>query len=435
MSVKELKRLPIIHKIINKELTQVDASDILHLCDRQIRRIVKRVKLKGDKGIIHASREKPSNRAKPEKTKERILNLCKTCYKGFNPTFASEKLLEIDELIINPETLRLWFIKEGIEYKKRRLRKHRAWRERKHHKGEMIQIDGSHHDWFEGRGPRCVLMGYIDDATNTVFARFCEYEGTLPVMDSFRRYIQHHGIPHSIYIDRHATYKPSRPPTIEDELEDREPLSELGRALTELGIEAIYAQSPQAKGRIERLFNTFQDRLTKEMRLKGIKTIKAGNKFLESYLPIHNRRFGKKPIEKGDFHRKLPKDMDLDSIFCIKTERTLRNDFTVAHNKKLYQILDYTTAKKVIVEERLDGRIFISYKDRHLKYKEILNRPIKKEPKKERLLWNKKQYILPKDHPYRKFRKFSIKRYPHNYTYQQKEKVGQKEKELLLTVS
>ena len=430
MSVKELRRLPIIQKVIGKELTQIEGADILSLCDRQIRRVVKRVREEGDKGIIHKSRGRLSNRTKPAKTKKKILELCKTRYKGFNPTFASEKLFEIDEIIIHPETLRLWFIKEGIEYKRRKGRKHRSWRERKRHYGEMIQVDGSHHRWFEDRGPECVLMAYIDDATNTVYARFYDYEGKLPAMDSFKRYIERHGIPHSIYIDRHATYKPTRKQTIEEELNNEEPLSEVGRGLMELGVEVIYAQSPQAKGRVERLFNTFQDRLIKEMRLRGIKTIKEGNKFLRHYLAVHNRRFSIKPIEEGDFHRKLAEDIDLDSIFCIKTERGLGNDFTVAHKHKLYQVLDYTTSKRVVVEERLDGKMFITYKGRRLAYKEILERPKKKEPRKERLLWNKKQYVLPKDHPYRKFT-FS-RRYPQRYTYEQKEKVGQKEKGLLL---
>jgi len=152
MSQKELKRLSTIHKVIDKELTQIGASGMLNLCDRQIRRIVNRITQEGDKGIIHRSRGRPSNRMIPSKTKDKILNLCNSRYKGFNPTFASEKLIEIDELIVNPETLRLWFIERGITYKKRKGKTHRAWRERKHHPGEMIQMDGSHHDWFESRG-------------------------------------------------------------------------------------------------------------------------------------------------------------------------------------------------------------------------------------------------------------------------------------------
>ena len=432
MSTKELKRLPIIQRVIGKGLTQVDAADILSLCDRQIRRIVKRVRKEGDKGIIHKSRDISSNRAKPAKIKNKILSLCKVRYKGFNPTLASEKLFEIDELIIHPETLRLWFIKEGVEYKKRKGRKHRSWRERKHHFGEMVQVDGSHHAWFEKRGPKCVLMGYVDDATGTVFARFYEYEGIEPFMDSFKRYTRKYGIPHSIYIDKHSTYKSIKKPSIEEELQNKQPLTHVGRALNELGVEVIYAHSPQAKGRVERIFNTFQDRLIKEMRLRGIKSTTNGNNFLEEYLSIYNKRFSVRPVEKDNFHREVPRHIDMDAILCIKTERALRNDFTVAHNRKLYQILDYTTAKKVTFEERLNGKIFISYKGRELKYREISKPPIKKEPKKERLLWNRKHYILPKDHPYRKFK---IGRYPHSYTYQQKEKVGQKEKELLLTVT
>ena len=283
MSTRELKRLTVIHKTIDRQIAQVEAADILGLCTRQIGRITERVKQEGDKGIIHKSRGRPSNRVIPSKIKARALNLCQTTYKGFNPTFASEKLSEINKITIHPETLRLWFIKGQIKYKRRKGRKHRFWRERKHCFGQMTQMDGSHHDWFEGRGPECVFMGYIDDATGTFFGRFHDYEGTFPAMDSFKRYINKYGIPQSVYLDKHTTYKSTKKPTIEEELENKKAKSQFERALEELGVEVIHAQSPQAKGRIERSFNTHQDRLIKEMRLKGINTVKEANKFLRYY--------------------------------------------------------------------------------------------------------------------------------------------------------
>lgn len=273
--------------------------------------------------------------------KRNTISLYQQKYPDFGPTFASEKLLEIDKVKINHETLRGWLIEEGIWERDRKHRKHRQWRERKHYFGDMIQVDGSHHSWFEGRGPKLVFMGYIEDATNTVFGRFYEYEGTIPAMDSFKRYIKRYGLPQSIYIDKHSTYKSTAKPTIEDDLNNRKPLTQFGRAAEELGVEVIHANSPEAKGRIERLFKTLQDRLIKEMRLRDISTIKEANRFLNYYLPIYNKRFSFKPQEAADLHRAIPERVDLDKILCIRTERGLRNDFTVDHNKKLYHVREY----------------------------------------------------------------------------------------------
>jgi len=235
-------------------------------------------------------------------------------------------------------------------------------------------MDGSEHDWLEGRGPWMVLMGYIDDATGNVFGRFHEYEGTQPAMDSFKRYIRKHGIPLSVYLDRHTTYKSTAKPTIEEELAGVEPMSHFERALKELGVKVIHAYSPQAKGRIERLFGTLQDRLIKEMRLRGIKTLKEANRFLGSYLPAYNRRFRVPAAEEGDLHRSA-KGIDLDRILCIKTPRTIDNDNTIAYDKKFYQIEEEVDAKKVVVGEWTDGSMHIVYKGRDLKYREIAARP------------------------------------------------------------
>jgi hypothetical protein len=303
---------------------------------------------------------------------------------------------------ISDETLRTWLIETGDWKKSRKKGRHRQWRERKAHCGEMVQLDGSHHQWFEGRGPGCVLMGYIDDAAGKTFARFYDYEGTIPAMDSFKRYSKKYGLPMSVYLDKHSTYKSTAKPTIEDELNDVEPLSQFERALKELGVEVIHAHSPQAKGRIERLFRTFQDRVVKEMRLRGIRAIEEGNQFLEGYLPLYNRRFSVCPKEKEDFHRPLPKGVDLDAILCMKTERALRNDFTVAHNKKLYQIEDTIKALKVVVQDRIDGSMIITYKGRSLRFKQISARPVR-ENRDPVVVRKKKPYIPPADHPWRRF--------------------------------
>ena len=406
LSRKEFRRVPVIYSIINKQITQQEAANILGLCRRQIIRLVKKVKEKGDIAFIHKSRGKPSNRAELADTKDKILNLCRTTYQGFGPTFAAEKLFEIDKLCIHPDTLRKWFIEATIDYKKRKAPKHRSWRPRRDSFGHMEQLDGSHHDWFEGRGPWCVLMGYVDDATSRIYANFYGYEGTKPAMDSFKRYIKRYGIPQSVYLDKHSTYRSTKKLTLEDELNNARSLSQFERALKELGVDVIHADSPQAKGRVERSFRTHQDRLIKEMRLKGISNIKDANKFLHSYyIPKHNRKFAVIAKDKTNLHTPIPKHFDIDRIFSIKNKACLRKDFTIQYSKKFYQVLNAIRAKEVTTEERLNGKLYIYHKDTQLKYKLIDKRPQKpKQLPKSRYTFGGKRFIPPKDHPYRKFK-------------------------------
>ncbi|MFH1287489.1 MAG: ISNCY family transposase [bacterium] len=404
MSQKEINRLHIIRKAIDKRIGQREASEILELSERQIRRLVRRIKEESDKGIIHRSRGGDPHHAIAEGIRRKVLDLCRGRYSGFNPTFASEKLFEREKIKISHETLRQWFIAENIEYERRESRPHRMWRERRAHCGEMVQMDGSHHAWFEGRREPCVLMGYIDDADSHIYARFYEYEGTIPAMDSFKRYILKHGVPHAVYLDCHTTYKGGHKRTIEDELLNRESLSHFGKALRELDVRLIHARSPQAKGRVERLFKTLQDRLVKEMRLMGIDSIAEANKFLSKYLLAFNKRFSVEALMPEDLHRSLSKSVDLDKIFSVKTVRVLRNDFTVIHGGRLYQVEERTRAKEVTVEERINGSLFIMYKGRALRYRKIEKRP---ERIKEAIKQSGKMhtfYILPKDHPWRNFR-------------------------------
>jgi transposase-like protein len=405
----ELRRLHVIRKVLEREIKQVEAAEILLLSARQIRRIVKRIRAEGDKGIVHKARGRPSSRRILGEIRDKVIQLYRKQYADFGPTLASEKLLERDGIRVSDETLRRWLIGTGDWKRSRRGRRHRQWRERKAHEGEMVQMDGSHHDWFEGRGPWCVLMGYIDDARGRVFGRFYDYEGTIPGMDSFKRYIRKHGLPLSVYLDRYKTYKSTAKPTLEDELNDREPLSDFERALKELGVEVVHANSPQAKGRIERLFRTLQDRLVKEMRLRSIRTLEEANAFLEEYLPIYNRRFSVRPRERGNLHRPLGRGLDLDAILCIKTERTLRNDFTVAHHRKLYQIEDKVNASKVTVQDRMDGSIRITHKNRALRFREITERPIL-EKRASPVVKVRRSSIPSTDHPWRGF-KFGKHRY------------------------
>jgi transposase len=395
MSQKELKRVKIIHEVINKNLSQKEAAEKIDISERQIRRLLLRVKEESDKGLIHRLRGKESSRQFSDEWRENILDTCRNKYVGFGPTLCVEKLSERERIKISNETLRKWFIEGKIEYKGRRKgKKFRQWRERKEYFGEMIQMDGSHHDWLEGRGPKLVLMAFIDDATGKIFCRFYAYEGTIPALDIMKRYIKYYGIPLSVYLDKHSTYKSNGKLSIEDELAGKQwPLSQYGRALKELKINMIHANSPQAKGRVERLFNTLQDRLIKEMRLENIASMEEANKFLKKYMPIFNRKFGVEAAKETDLHRNIPEDMNLDRILCIKTERVLKKDFTVNHDKKFYQVLDCVAAKKVTVNESVAGSIFITSKGEILKHKEIF--PIKKEIAKNKPVKAKKEIIAP----------------------------------------
>lgn len=400
LSREELKRLHVIRKVLSGELTQINAGSLLSLSVRQVRRLVKRVRLDGDGGVAHKSRGRASGRRINVDVKEAVIALYREKYPDFGPTFASEKLLELDGIKVSNETLRQWLKVSGDWQGTRKGRKHRKWRERKAHFGVMLQMDGSHHAWLEDRGPKLVLMGCIDDATGRIFGRFHDYEGTIPAMDVLKRYALRYGLPQSVYVDRHTTYKSSDKATIEDDLNDRKPESQFERALRELGVKIIHARSPQAKGRVERLFETLQDRLVKELRLKGITSKEEANRFLEKYLDVHNKRFGVKAAMEADLHIPLTERTKLDDILCIKTQRALRNDFTVAHNARLYQILIRVNSRTVQVEEKIDGRMLIRHKGESLLFEEILSRP--ERPKAPIIYKTRKKHIPPPNHPWRK---------------------------------
>lgn len=403
LSLKELKRLKIIQEAISKHITQKEAASLLVLSQRQIANLVQRVRKQGDKGIVHRLRGRPSNRKIPQRIRNRVISLYKSKYPDFGPTLASEKLLELNKVNLSRETLRKWLVDEGLWIRQRKSRPHRHWRPRSECFGQMVQLDGSHHDWLEGRAPELVFMCYIDDATNNTFARFYDYEGTFPAMDSFKRYIKRYGIPQAIYVDKHTTYKSTKKQSLEEQLENKQAMSQFQRTLDELGVRVIHANSPQAKGRVERVLRTFQDRLIKEMRLRKIKTKDEANSFLGEYLPIYNRRFSFTAQNRTNLHQPIPKDIDLNKIFSIRTKVALRNDFTIRYNRRLYQILNMPKglrAKAVFVEERLNGKMYINYNGFKLSYRPIDIKPQKpKEPPKPR-----KIYIPPKDHPWRKFK-------------------------------
>jgi transposase len=402
MSLRELKRLKVLHAVLDKRFTQKAAAAKLDLSERQVRRLVKSVREFGDGGVVHRGRGRPSNRSLPEQTKAEVLKVCREKYIDFGPTLASEKLLELDGMRVSRETLRQWLMSAGLWKKRRKHRGHRRWRTRKECFGEMVQMDGSHHAWLEERGPELVLMGYSDDATGNVYGRFYDYEGTIPAMDSFKRYVRKYGFPLSVYLDKHSTYKSSRRLTVEEELAGvSQPMSQFERALDELEVKVIHAHSPQAKGRIERLFGVLQDRLVKEMRLRGIKTREEANAFLKGYLPKYNRRFRVTPSNNTDVHVKPERGFNLDRSLCVRTNRTVRNDNTIAHEGKLYQIKERVLSRKVIVEERVNGSLHICCGGVSLKYKEITERPKKVTlPKSDR--GPRTPSVPPRDHPWRR---------------------------------
>jgi len=409
MSPEELRRVSVINQSMGRLITQVKAAEIIGVSDRQMRRLIKRVRKEGNKGIIHKLRGKPGQRRIDDEIKTKAIELCKERYWDFGPTFASEKLYELDKIKVHHDTLRRWLIDtdKGKREWQRKARPHRKWRQRKDCFGEMVQMDGSHHDWLEGRGPWLILMGYIDDATGITFGRFYDYEGTMPAMDSLRRYIETYGIPQSIYLDKHSTYKSPKKQTIEEQLRNEVPMTQFERAAKELGIIVIHANSAPAKGRIERGFGTQQDRLIKEMRLAGIKTKDEANKFLEVYLPKHNKKFSISPAKKANLHRKSPGKKELKKILCIQTKRHLGNDAVIQHKSKFYQVEDipWRRIKRVIVEDRFDGSMHVRNNGSYFKYREIAAKLIRRsETGKKETRRPRKVYIPPPDHPWKRFR-------------------------------
>jgi len=375
MSGKGLRRVHVIRQALNKQITQVQDGALLELAARQIRRNMVRVQAEGERGLVHRGRGQPSNRRVAEPVKARVLHLYPKRYGDFGPTSAAEKLVERHGLTVSAETSRGWLGAQGVMHFRRSKRPHRAWRPRKAHVGERVQMDGSHHDWFEGRGPHRVLLAYIDDASSRVWDRFYEYEGTIPALDSFRRYVRQYGLPLAIYTDKHTTYKARAEPTVAEQLQGQKAQSQFERCLAAWGVEVLHAHSSQVKGRLERLFGTFQDRVVKELRLAGIATLETANAFLETYLPAYNQRFAVPPAQAADLHRPRPSASELDRGLCLQTPRVLRRDWTVAHHGQLYQVQTPVRASRVLVEERLDGTLRITHHGRALAYHVIAARP------------------------------------------------------------
>lgn len=382
MSVREFDRNQVIQNVLNKHLKQRHAAKQLGLSARQVRRLCRRARRDGKRGLIHGLRGKPSNHRLPAATVVRAVTLVKKHYPDFGPTFAQEKLLEINKVTLSVSALRKALIKDGHWKTHQQHPFYRAWRERRPCVGELVQLDGSDHDWFEGRGPRCVLLPYVDDATSRVLhGQFIPVEDTLNLMAASRIYLETHGRPLAFYVDKDSIYKINRQATVDEELRDAQPLTQFTRAMGELGIEVITANSPQAKGRVERGHGTHQDRLIKELRLAGISTMDRANPFLRDvYFPKHNARFSVAPASPINVHRPLLKIHRLHEILSLRSPRVLANDFTLRFQHRCFQLLADQPCRVrpgagIEIETRLDGSTHLRFKDRYLNFKIIPDNP------------------------------------------------------------
>jgi len=335
MSGKEISRLNIMQKINDKRLKQREAAEILGVSVRQVKRLLKAFKEKGAKGLVSKHREKESNNRLKEELVKQVLDLIKSKYTGFGPTLAHEKLVEIDKLSISDESVRKIMIAEGI-WKARRIRKivTHQMRKRRACMGELVQIDGSPHDWFEGRSPKCTLLVFIDDATGKLLQlRFVKNESFFTYCEAAQGYFEHYGKPVAFYSDKHGVFRVNIPNT-----SSGDNLTQFGRAMKELDIEIICANSPQAKGRVERANETLQDRLVKEMRLRDISGMVDGNAYLPEFIDDFNHRFAIEPRSRYDAHRPLTPQDNLAHILTWQEPRSLSKNLTVQFNKVVYQI-------------------------------------------------------------------------------------------------
>ncbi len=404
MSRKEIDQVKIFAQLEGQTITQARAAEILSLSDRQIRRKLVRYRRYGAQSLIHGARGKPGNRQLNPLVKERAVALVGELYPDFKPTFAAEKLFEIHGLKIGHETLRLALITAGLWTPNQRKVNPHVWRERKACFGEMVQLDGSLHAWFEARGQKCTLIAFIDDATSHIlWLEFCDGETTFNLMQATYSYLKGFGRPQSFYADRGGVFKVN----IHNENEDK--LTQYERALQELDITFIHARSPQAKGRVERLFGTLQDRLVKELRLADINTIEEANRFTQNvYLPKHNAKFAVQAKALEDRHNALD-GYNLDAILVTKEDRTVNQDYTIQYLTRWFQLEPKQTTlvfpkNKILVSEHFDGRITLSLRAAQLTFHEISKRPDKPQPERSISPALKQTWVPPANHPWRQYK-------------------------------
>lgn len=403
----ERDRFDIIRACIDADITNAEAAARLGITVRQTQRLKRAVEKEGGQGILHGNRGRASNHAThPETVSAVVAYLNEKKHQDFGPTFAQEQLAK-NGIVLSVETLRTLMTEKKLWKPRTRHGPaiHREWRERMSMRGELVQFDGSYHDWFE-TGEEACLLGAIDDATSTVSATFEDNEGVHAVFRFWWQYLETNGLPVAIYLDKFSTYKINHKSAVDN----AEMLTQFERAMTELNVRVICANSPEAKGRIERLFGTLQDRLVKEMRLKGIKDREEANRYLEEeYLADHNKRFSVTPRQEGDAHRPLTKELreGFPSIFSIQSERRVNNDYTIRFKSKWFQLsaTQGTTVYKkdvVTIEERLDGSTHVRLNGTYLAYIELPERPKRVRMLVTALTSEKPRWKPSADHPWKK---------------------------------
>jgi transposase len=408
MSKKELSKMEVMQRISEKRIKQKEAASILNLSERQIKRLWKAYQKEGEKGIMSKRRGKASNNRLDANVVKRVVDLICEKYADFGPTLAHEKLTEIHHLKLSRESVRQIMIEEGIWKPKRakRVRVHQM-RERRACFGELVQIDGSEHDWFEGRGPKCTLLVYIDDATGKILElRFVPSESFFSYCEATRNYLEHYGKPVAFYSDKHSVFRVNQ----ERPLGLSSGLTQFGRAMQELDILIICANTPQAKGRVEKSIQTLQDRLVKELRLRGISNMEDANAYLPEFLEDINRRFAVEPRSKHNAHRPLLKTDNLDVIFTYQETRTISKNLTVQFKNVVYQIQTNRPAyslqnAKVLVCENVSGDVNILYKNKFLDYTIFHKTPRQSEVVNSKSLNHqiKSPWSPPPDHPWRRY--------------------------------
>lgn len=400
--------LDAFERIHRGELTLRAAAQRLQITYRHCRRLWKKYQAIGTQAFVHGGKGKASNRATKPEVRQAVVARYQQRYEDFGPTLAAEKLLE-DGFSIDHETLRRWLLEEGLWQRQRKRAGHCSWRERKAHFGEMLQMDGSFHGWFEERAPACCLMNCVDDATGVTLSLFAEQETTEAAMTLLWKWIENFGIPRRLYTDRKNLYVVAEEVARLAALEGREEFTQFGRACHKLGIRIIKAYSPQAKGRVERRNGNLQDRLVKELRLAGISDIASGNEFLYGqFLELFNQRFAKQAREAEDYHWSA-KEVDLAAVFCLEEERSLAKDWTVRFENQSYQLQPpsrYAPAKgKVLVRKRLNGELRFNYRGEDCDYQVQSARVLKVEKKAPDGLKKaprKRTYVPAPEHPWRK---------------------------------
>ena len=405
MSSKERLRLELVGRVGRRELTAVKAAELAGISLGQMRRICKRHRAEGDNGLMHRSRGRHPNNRLPDKLRSEVLSLYREKYGDFGPTLACEKLAgEGHEL--SSDTLGRFLKEAGLWQPRRRRGKHRLRRQRRSCFGELIQMDGSEHDWFDGRGDRAVLMVMIDDATNLMLARFFRRENLDSAFEMFQRWAGARGLPRALYVDRAGIYRADREATGEELIGGIEPVTQFGRAMKQLEMELILANSPQAKGRVERRNGLLKDRLVKEMRLAKISSIEAANAFLDkSYLAELNDRYTCEAADKTDEHRPVDRQVKLDKVLCEQEPRVVGRDWCVRWNNQHLQIDKRheslaLAGKQVLVKQKRDGSLLVEHAGILLESREVVSRP--EPPRRPKpVIKNNKKWTPPATHPWK----------------------------------